>query len=148
MPLRQPVLSQSIIGSIVAKVIKPPLLHIRRFRVAMNVAQRVECSTFIGIGKSGTVITLLPKVPCAIKHSIEAHRRVPIEPVHNLGQILRLLRLQQIMHMVAHNAETIELELKFGLTFFERKQKQLSTFKASEPKFSIVTASCDVVAEL
>jgi len=43
-----------------------------------------------------------------VHHAVKTHRREPIQPLHNLWQILRLLRGQQIMDMVAHNAQGME----------------------------------------
>jgi len=148
MPLCQSILGQAVVDSIVAEVIKPSLLHTRCFWVPVNVTQGIQRSALITFGKSGTVIALLPKVACTVEHPIEAHRRVPVEPMHDSGQIIRLLRFQQIMHMVAHDAETIELEAIFDLASLNRKQQHFATFKSSQAKFAIVATSRDVIAKL
>lgn len=83
MPLSQPVVRQSLMGSVVAEVVKKSSVHSGGFRVAVNVAQCVEGPIAIGILESRAVISLFPKMSRAIEHSIEAHRRIPVEPVHD-----------------------------------------------------------------
>ncbi len=146
MPLRQPIIGQPLVAAIVAKVIEKSRLHSRCFGVGMNIAQGIQRSSMVGIGKGGAVVALFPKVPGPVQHAVKAHRRVPIQPVHNLGQFLGLLRLQQVMHMVAHNAEGIELKTIFGFALGYGIQQHFATGQPRQPKFSIIAADCDVIA--
>ena len=69
------------------------------------------------------MIAFLPKMSRAIQHPVKAHGRIPIEPVHDFGQVVRVLWLQQIMDMIAHNAQRIEFEAKLFLTSLDGTQK-------------------------
>ena len=114
--MSQTIIVESVIATVVAKVIEKPLLQIRSLRVGVNIAQGVQCPQPIGHGKSRAVIALFPKVTRAVQHPVKAHRLIPVEPMHNARHLIRLDRLQQIMDMIAHNTESIEPELKFFLT--------------------------------
>jgi hypothetical protein len=52
-------------------------------------------------------------MPRAIEHSIETHGSIPIQPMHNLWQLFRDRRFEQIMNVIAHDADRIELEAVF-----------------------------------
>ena len=52
------------------------------------------------------------------------------------------------MHMIAHNADAIELKGILFLTLIQRIQQHLPTFEPSEFEFAIVTAQSNVVAIL
>ena len=62
--------------------------------VGMNVAQGVQGTLPVGDRKTGTVVALLPKVPAAMEDAVEAHSGVPVQPVHDLGQVFRPGRFQ------------------------------------------------------
>jgi len=49
------------------------------------------------------------------------------------------------MDMVAHDAESIELETIFGLTLANRIKQNFAALQPGEPKFAIVAADGDVV---
>ena len=112
----------------------------------MDIAQGIQRSALIRIRKPRAVIPLLQEVPTAIQHPVKAHHRIPIQPMHNLGQILRLGRLQRVMHMVAHNAEGIELKPIFGLALADSIEQDIPTFLPHPSKVTIITAGGDVVA--
>jgi hypothetical protein len=78
--------------------------------------------------------------------SSKAHCRVPVEPVHYFWQIVWQRRFQQIMHMVAHNAQSIELETINFLTSLDGVKQHLTTFVANQPKFAIIAPNRDVIA--
>jgi hypothetical protein len=48
--------------------------------------------------------------------------------------------------MIAHDAQTVELEPKFGLTFFEAKQKHLLANKFGQAEFPVIAPYRDVIA--
>ena len=85
-------------------------------------------------------------MPCPIQHFVKTHRSVPIQQMHNLRQIARHFRLHQIMHMIAHNAYTVELKVVFLFAFVYGIQQDLSTFLTHQFEFAIVTPGGDVVA--
>lgn len=93
MPLRKTIRAQAIIGAVVAKVVEPASLHVRRFRIGMDISQCVQRSLFVRIGKAAAVIPLFPEVSSAVEHSVESHRGIPVQPMHDFWQICWLLRL-------------------------------------------------------
>ncbi len=78
MPLGDAIGGEPIIGAVVAEVVEPTQLHIGCFGVCMDIAQGVEGSLLVGIGKAAAVIALFPEVAAAIEHSVEAHRGIPV----------------------------------------------------------------------
>jgi hypothetical protein len=85
-------------------------------------------------------------MPRAIEHPVKAHGGVPIEPVHDFRQILRLCGFEQVMDVIAHYAQSIQLETKLLQRFFERIEKHLPAFPARQAKLTVIAASGDVVA--
>jgi len=128
MPLRNAIIGQPIIGSIIAVVVEIALLHSRRFGVGVDVAQGIQRSFVIAVGKSRAVIPLFPEMPRPVQHPVKAHGCVPVEPVHNLGQIFRVLRFYQVMHVVAHDAQGIELKVMNFTALLDTKQQQIAAF--------------------
>ncbi len=126
--------------------IEPALLHTRRFRVAVNIAQRIQRPSLIRQRKSRTVIALLPEMPRSIHQTVKAHSRIPVQPVHNFRQLFRFPRLNQIMHMITHDAERVDLEPIFVLTALQPKQQNLLVHKLRQSKIPIVAAGCNVIA--
>ncbi len=85
----------------------------------MDVAQRIQPPTIVAQGKAAAVVALLPKVPGAIQHLVKAHGGVPIQPVHNFGQCRWLLGGQQVVHVIAHNAQGIQPKSMFFLALLD-----------------------------
>lgn len=112
----------------------------------MDVAQGIQRPPLVRVGKPGAVIPLFPKMPSAVKHSVEAHGRKPVQPVHDFRQILRLLRLQQVVHMVAHDAQSIQLKAKPIATALDRHQQHLFAFKPGQAKVAVIASHSDVLA--
>ncbi len=50
------------------------------------------------------------------------------------------------MNVIAHDAQSMELEFKLLQSFLERIEKHLSAFPASQAKLAVIAASRDVVA--
>jgi hypothetical protein len=91
MPLSNAIVAQAVMSAIVAKVVEITLLHPGRFGVSVNISQRIQSPSLVSISKTRAVISLLPKMTCAVQHSVEAHSRIPVEPVHDFGKVFRLL---------------------------------------------------------
>jgi hypothetical protein len=89
------------------------------------------------------VIALFPKVSRAVEQAVETHRRIPVQPVHNSRHIIRHCGFQQVMHMVAHDAQGIELKAKLVAAAANRVQQYLPTFKSGQPKFPVIAAGGD-----
>lgn len=146
MPLRNAILREAFISSVIAKVIKETLLHVCSFRIGMNIANCIQRPLIIRYRKAVAVIALFPKVSRAIEQSVKAHGTVPIQPVHNFRQILRLRWRNQVMNMVAHNAQRIQPKAILRLTFLNHIQQHLLALKAIESKLSVIAPYGDVIA--
>ncbi len=79
------------------------LAHTRCLGVGMDIAQGVQGTLPVGDWKTATAVALLLKVPAVVEETVEAHGSVPIQPMHDLGQVFWSGRFQQIVHMVAHD---------------------------------------------
>ncbi len=75
--------AQAIIGAVVAEIIEPASLHVRRFRIGVDISQCVQRSLFVCVGKAAAVIPLFPKVASAVEHAVESHRGIPVQPMHS-----------------------------------------------------------------
>jgi hypothetical protein len=71
------------------------------------------------VGEASAMVTLLPEMTRSVEHAIKTHRRVPVEPVHDLGQIFGFLRFDKVVDMITHNAEGVELEFVLLKSLFE-----------------------------
>lgn len=87
MPLANAIIRQSFIAAIVAVVIEKALLHLGGFRVGMDIAQGIQSPSLIRIRKPRAVIALFSEVPTAIEHPVKTHGRIPVQPVHDFGQV-------------------------------------------------------------
>ena len=146
MPDGETIIGEPFVGAIIAEVIEKAGLHPCGFRVGMDVAQRIQGAAMVGVGEACAVVALLPKVAAAIEHAVEAHRRVPVEPVHDFGQIFRLCRFNQVMDVIAHDAQGIELKAIFLLAFMDGIEKDFAALTSRKAELSIVAADGDVVA--
>ena len=115
MPISETIISQTMIATIVAKVIEKTTLHVSRFRIGMDIPNGIQRTPIVIHREAGTVITLFPKVSRTPQHLVKTHSRIPVEPVHDFWQFPSIVRSQQIMDMVTHNAQRIEAKLIFLL---------------------------------
>ena len=61
----------------------------------------------------------LPPAPCLfVEHPVKAHGSIPVEEVHDFRQIIRLNRFNQIVDVIRHNADCIQLKLVFIYCLF------------------------------
>ena len=88
MPLGQAVITQPVMGSVVAEIIEEALLHPSTSRVGVDVPQGVQCPFVVRLLETAAVVSLLPKVTAAVEHPIETQGGVPVEPVHDARQVL------------------------------------------------------------
>ena len=91
MPLGDPVIGQSLVGTIVTVAIAKPLPHARRPGIGMDVTQDDQRLHGIACGESAAKVTLFPEVSGPLQHAIEAHGRIPVQPMHDAGQVVRLV---------------------------------------------------------
>ena len=73
---------------------------------------------------------------------------MPIEPMHNLGVILRVSRFHQNMDVVGHQTQSIELELIFFFGLCDRIQKDFATGWPVEVKATIIATDGDMVGRV
>lgn len=139
-------MTELVITAVIAKVIKKAGFHACGFGVGVDVAQGIEGALSVVVGEAVTTIALLPKVTFAIEQSIKGHGGVPVDPVHNFGQIIGFFGFDQVMDMVEHNAQSIEFEVIFVLGFFDDVQKGFADFATSQVKFAVIATGGDVVA--
>jgi hypothetical protein len=85
MPLSDTIVAQAVMSTIVAEILEITLLHSCRFRVSVDISQSIQSPLLICISKACAVVSLLPKVTCAIEHSVEAHGSIRVQPVHDFG---------------------------------------------------------------
>jgi hypothetical protein len=65
--------------------------------------------------------------------------------VHDLGLILGLGGGEQIVNVVAHNAQTVELEAIFGLASFEGIEQHSTAFFSQQAKLAVIATDGDVI---
>ena len=108
----------------------------------MDIAQGIERTLLVVFVESCAVIPLFPEMPLSVEHAVEAHRRVPVEPVHDLGQIQRGFGFNQVVDVVTHDAKKAVLLL----SPFYRVQQHLSALLGRQVKFTVVAANGHMVA--
>ena len=52
----------------------------------------------------GAAVAAFPEMACAFEHAVEAHGRIPVDVMHDAGKLGGVVRLDQVMDMVAHDA--------------------------------------------
>lgn len=65
------------------------------------------------------MIAFLPEVTSSIQHSVKTHGGVPVQPVHDFGQVFRVFRFDEIVNMVTHHTERVEFESVLFDRFFD-----------------------------
>ena len=105
-------------SSVVGEVVEEALLHLCCFGVGVDVTQGVQCPLVVRLLETAAVVAFLPEMPRPIEHPVEAHGGVPVEPVHDPGQILWGCGFEQVVDMIAHDTEGIEFEVKLVSSSF------------------------------
>ncbi len=118
MPLGQPVVGQPVMSAVVAEVIKEPLPHLCSFGVGVDVPQGVQCPFVVRLLETAAVVSLLPKVTAAVEHPIETHGGVPVEPVHDAGQVFWGCGFQEVVDVITHDAEGVKFKVKLLYSSF------------------------------
>lgn len=134
--------------AIVAELVEKSPLHLGALGIGMDVAQRIKDPFRIRPGKSTTVVTFFPKMPGSIQHLVKAHSRIPVQPMHDLGQIIGVFGFQQIVNMIAHDAKGIELELKFLQCCLDGIEQDLAALPAIQQELAVIATGSDVIAIL
>lgn len=94
------------------------------------------------------MISFFPEMTRSFEHPVKTHCRVPVQPVHQFGQFVSLARFQQIVDMIAHNAEGIELKVIFQFALTNCIEKKVAALSATEVKISVITTDSDVIATI
>ena len=108
MPLCQPVIYQLSMRPIVAVAIVKAFAHAHRLGIGVDITQGVQGVMVVVVGKAAAVITLLPKVPGTVEPAVATHGAVPVEPVHDAGQVSGRLGFEQVMDVIAYDTQGIE----------------------------------------
>ncbi len=85
-------------------------------------------------------------MPGSLEQPIEAHSRVPVQPVHYFGQLFCLSGLQQIMDVVAHDTQSVQLEAVLLLRSMNGVQQNFLAGFPGEVEGTIVAPHGYVIA--
>ena len=104
MPFGQAIIGEAIVNTVVAVSIEIALAHTGGFRVSVDVAQCVERPLLLVVGERRAAIAAFPKMAASFEQAVKAHGRIPVDVMHDTGKLGGVVRLDQIMDMVAHDA--------------------------------------------
>jgi hypothetical protein len=113
----------------------------------VNVAQGCQDVPTVVIGDGNGMVTTLPKVSVSIEQTIEAHRAVPVEPVHQSRHIVGLERLDEIVNVIAHDAQAVKSEAIPFPGSFDAEQQDLPVPAFVQQELAIVASHGHVIAE-
>ncbi len=85
LPLGNTIIAQAVMDAIVTEVGEKALLHSGCSGVGVDIPQGIQRSALSHIGKACAVVSLLPKVPATVLHSVKTHGSIPVEPMHDFG---------------------------------------------------------------
>jgi len=85
---------------------------------------------------------LLLVVPRAAEHPFEAHRRVPVQSVHDRWQVVGIIWVQQVL--IAPDAKTLELEREPPPSPTNGIHQQVAAFPANQIGTPTVAAGGDM----
>ncbi len=145
MPLSYPIVTQPVMDAVVAEVIEEALLHSCCFGVGVDVPQGVQCSFIVRFLETAAVVAFLPEMPRPIEHPVKTHGSVPIQPVHDPGQIFWGGGFHEIVDMIRHDAEGIKFKVKLLYSSFEGVEKHLAAFMADELELAVIAPNGYVV---
>ena len=147
-PLGQAVLTQAGVAGVVAVAIEKTGLDAGGSGIAMDVAERIQSADVIVPGEPGTMIAPLPEVSRAPEQAVETPGTVPVEPMHEARQIGRLCGFQEIVDVIAHETQSVQLESELLDCLGKRVEKQVAAERLRQMKLSIVTTRGDMVTGL
>lgn len=113
----------------------------------MNVAQGCQDVPTVVIGDGNGMVTTLPKVSVSAKQAIETHGAVPVEPVHQSRHVVGLEGLDEVVNVIAHDAQAIEPKAKSFLGSFDAEQQDLPVSAFVKQELPIVASHGHVIAE-
>ena len=90
----------------------------------------------------------LPEVSRAPEHAVETPGTVPVEPKHEVRQIGRLCRFQEIVDVIAHETQSVQLESELLDCLGKRVEEQVAAERLRQMKLSIVTTRSDMITEI
>jgi hypothetical protein len=147
-PLGETIVRQAGVGAIIIVTVAETGADAGCLGVGVDVSQRVQSSLMVMSGKPVAEITLLPKVTAAVKHAVEAHGCVPVEPVHEARQVLRLVWFEQVVYMVAHDAQTVEPEMEFTFRQTDSVKQHIPAGRVVQVELAVVTPQRNVVGKI
>ena len=78
--------------------------------------------------------------------AIETHAGVPVEPVHDLGEVFGDTWLKEVVDMVGHDTKGIEFEVELLPGAVDSVEDDFFARSCGEPELAAIAASVDVVA--
>ena len=108
MERRQSIVFAGRVTSVVGELVPKTLRGTRGERIAVDVAQHVEHMPLVAIRNRYRVVSGFPEMPGPTKQAIQGDRRVPVQPLHQAREILWLRRLEQVVHVIAHQGHAVE----------------------------------------
>lgn len=145
MPCGQSVIAQLGIDAVVAVAVDKTACDPCDPGIGVNVAQGIQCPLAVVGRKGAAVIALFPKMPGPLEHPVKAHGAIPVEPVHDAGQIFMSRWFNQIMDVVAHHAESVKMKLILLLGPPDGVNKDFATKFAAQVEAAIVAPDRDMV---
>ena len=145
MERRQPIVLAGRVTSVVGELVPKTLRGTRGERIAVDVAQHVEHMTLVTIGYGYGVISGFPEMPGPTKQAIQGDGRVPIQPLHQARKVRRILGLDQVVDMIAHQGDAMEACRILEERTTERIENHRPRFTTPKIEGAVVAPNRDVI---
>ena len=96
------------VAPVVGELVTKPRRDARREWIAVDVPQHVQDVPLVAVGDPGSVVAGFPEVAAATEKTVQTHRGVPVEPVHDPRQFIGATRLDQVVDMIAHHRDGVD----------------------------------------
>ena len=108
MERRQSIILAGRMTSIVGELVAKPRRRTGGVRISVDVAQDVEYMPLVAIRNRYRVVSGFPEMPGPTKQAIQGDGRVPVQPLHQAREVRRILGLEQVVDMIAHQGDAME----------------------------------------
>ena len=96
------------VAPVVGELVTKPRRDARREWIAVDVPQHVQDMPLVAVGDPGGVVAGFPEVAAATEKTIQTHRGIPVEPMHDPRQFIGATRLDQVVDMIAHHRDGVD----------------------------------------
>ena len=145
MERRQPIVLAGRVTSVVGELVPKTLRGTRGERIAVDVAQHVEHMTLVTIGNRYRVVSGFPEMPGPTKQAIQGDRRVPVQPLHQAREVRRVLGLEQVVDVIAHQGDAMEACRILEERSAKRIKDHGPSLTAPKIEGAVVTPNRDVI---